>query len=124
MYLFMYLFDQFFRSRKYLKIIEDYKAEILHKVGASSKLVRYFRYFLPVLYYSKAICLKDRRKMAVVRNKSDVEFITSDAPVVLCGGLVDDLPELMYFPLSPKAALFYGVKKGGHVAFWRHDQAL
>ena len=111
MYLLIYLFDQFFRSRKYLKLIEDNRAEILRKVGASSKLVRCFRYFLPVLYYSRAIHLKDGRKMVTVRNESGVEYITSDSPVVLCGGLHEDLPALMYFPLSPKVALLYGVKK-------------
>jgi len=111
MYLLIYLYDQFFRSRKYLKLIEENSSEIRRRVGATNRLVRNFRYFLPVLYYFSSIRLKDERKMATVRNESDIEFVTSDAPVVLCGGLHEGLPALMYFPLSPRAAIFYGMKK-------------
>jgi len=110
MYLLIYLYDQFFRSRKYLKLIEENSSEIRRRVGATNRLVRNFRYFLPVLYYFSSIRLKDKRKMAVVRNESGVEFVTSDAPVVLSGGLHEGLPALMYFPLSPRAAILYGVK--------------
>ena len=111
MYLLIYLYDQFFRSRKYLKLIEENSSEMRRRIGATNRLVRNFRYFLPVLYYFSSIHLKDARKMAAVRNESGAEFVTSDAPVVLSGGLHEDLPALMYFPLSPRAAIFYGVKK-------------
>ena len=110
MYILIYLYDQFFRSRKYLELIEEKSSEIRCKIGATSRLVRNFRYFLPVLYYFSSIHLKDKRKMAAVRNESGVEFVTSDAPVVLSGGLHEGLPALMYFPLSPRIAIFYGAK--------------
>ena len=110
-YLLIYLYDQFFRSRKYLKLIEENNTEMRCRVGATSTLARNFRYFLPVQYYFLSIRLKNERKMAAVRNESDVEFVTSDAPVVLCGGLHEDLPALMYFPLSPRVAIFYGTKR-------------
>lgn len=108
MYLLIYLYDQFFRSRKYLKLIEENSSEMRRRIGVTNRLVRNFRYFLPVLYYFSSIHLKDERKMAAVRNESGAEFVTSDAPVVLSGGLHEDLLALMYFPLSPRAAIFMG----------------
>lgn len=110
-YFYMYFYDQFFRSKKYLKMLENNNSEIRRKVGATNAVARNIRYFLPVYYYYLSMRVKDRRKMAVIKNVSPLEFVTSDAPIVLNGGLEDELPEYMYFPLSPSTAVIYGTKR-------------
>ncbi len=109
-YFYMYFYDQFFRSKKYLKMLESNNSETRRKVGATNAVARYIRYFLPVYYYYLSMRAKNKRKMAVIKNVSPLEFVTSDAPIVLNGGLEDALPEYMYFPLSPSAAVIYGTR--------------
>ena len=107
----MYFYDQFFRSKKYLKMIENNNSKIRRKVGATNAIARNIRYFLPVYYYYLSMEAKNRRKMVVVKNASPLEFVTSDAPITITGGLEDELPEYMYFPLSPSAAVIYGSRR-------------
>lgn len=111
MYFYVYLYDQFFRSKKYLKMLENNNLEIRHKVGATNAVARNIRYFLPVYYYFLSMRAKNRRKMAVIKNALPLGFVTSDAPIVLKGGLEDELPECLYFPLSPSAVVVYGSRK-------------
>lgn len=106
-----YLYDQFFRTPKYLGIIERLDSLTSRTIGATPVLARYFRYFLPILYTAFFLQQRDRVKMMVVVNKSEHEFVTSDAPVVVYDKNEDGLPSITYFPLSPRSALLFGDRK-------------
>ena len=106
-----YIHDQFFRTPKYLAIVETLDSPVSRAIGATPVLARYFRYFMPILYTAFYLQNKDRIKMMVVENKTKREFVTSDAPVVVYNRNGDGLPAVSYFPLSPRSSLLLGDKK-------------
>lgn len=77
-------------------------------MGASPVLAKYFRYFMPILYTAFYLQNKDRIKMMVVLNRTECEFVTSDAPVAVYDRNEYGLPSITYFPLSPRSSLLLG----------------
>ena len=106
-----YIHDQFFRTPKYLEIVDAIDSPASRVMGASPVLAKYFRYFMPILYTAFYLQNKDRVKMMVVQNKTAPEYVTSDAPVVVYDRNEYGLPSVTYFPLSPRSSLLLGDRR-------------
>ena len=104
----IYILNQYFRCPKYIHDIELIDSPLRRRIGATPRLARYFRYFLPILYAARLLAKGKAYKMMVVHNKTPHEFITCDAPVSVYAINEDGLPSMIYLPLSPQSALLYG----------------
>jgi len=107
----LYLVNQGFRGPDYLKMVSENIPESIKTDGGTAELAKYMRYFQPLAVAAALVRESISRKMMVVNNATDVEFITGDVPLVIYGERHSDVPCVSYFPLTPHKALLYGFKE-------------
>ena len=110
-YFLLYLVNQCFRGPDYLKQIDLALPERSHEIGETPKLAKYLRYIIPFFVLNQLLQTKDQRKVLVIENKTDLEFITGDVPCAIYGEKCNPRTPLMTFlPLSPRKALLFGYR--------------
>lgn len=106
----LYLVNQTFRGPSYLIEKGLSMPEELKSQGISVNVAKYVRYFYPIwLANDFAVNFKDR-KVIVLENKTDLEFITGDVPVVIYNTQRINRPLILFYPLTPLKALLFGFK--------------
>ena len=82
----------------------------MNSQGITVNVAKYVRYFYPIwLAHDFAINSKER-KVIVVENRTDLEFITGDVPVVIYNTQKIKCPLMLFYPLSPLKGLLFGFK--------------
>lgn len=106
----LYLVNQTFRGPSYLIEKELTMPKELKSQGISVNVARYVRYFYPIwLAHDFAANFKNR-KVIVLENKTDLEFVTGDVPVVIYNTQKINRPLILFYPLSPLKGLLFGFK--------------
>lgn len=108
--LILYLVNQAFRGPDYLKMIGENLPGVIKADGGTAELAKYIRYFQPLFVAAKLAKESGKRKMMVVNNATDVDFITGDVPLVIYGERHSNVPCIIYYPLTPRKGLLYGFK--------------
>lgn len=108
--LILYLVNQAFRGPDYLKMIDKNLPESIRADGGTAELAKYMRYFQPLLVAATLAKESEVRKMMVINNATDVDFITGDVPLVIYGERHSNVPCIIYYPLTPHKGLLYGFK--------------
>lgn len=108
--LILYLVNQAFRGPDYLKVIDKNLPESIREAGGSVELGKYMRYFQPMLVAAKLARESEERKMMVINNATNVDFITGDVPLVIYGERHSNVPCIIYYPLTPRKGLLYGFR--------------
>ena len=106
----LYLVNQAFRGPDYLKMVGENLPESIRADGGTAELAKYMRYFQPLLVAATLAKESKTRKLMVVNNATDIDFITGDVPLVIYGERHSDVPCVCYYPLTPRKALLYGFK--------------
>ena len=107
----LYLVNQCFRGPDYLRYIESIFPDRAHELGETPKLARYLRYIFPFYILNHLLQTKDQRKVLVIENKSDLEFVTGDVPCAIYGERRNPkTPMVTYFPMSPQKAMLFGYR--------------
>ena len=110
-YLLLYLVNQCFRGPDYLRQIDIALPERAHEIGETPKLAKYLRYIIPFYVLNQLLQTKNQRKVLVIENKTDLEFITGDVPCAIYGEKRNPrTPLITFFPLSPRKALLFGYR--------------
>lgn len=110
--LLLYIVNQCYRGPEYLKMVNDSLPKFVRDDGGSARLGRYVRYFQPPYVVQGLLKTKNERKVVLIENKTDLEFITADAPYTLYADLeYRKDPIITFFPLSPTRGLFLGYRK-------------
>lgn len=104
-YLLLYVVNQCFRGPDYLTQIDIALPERAQEIGETPKLAKYLRYIIPFYVLNQLLQTKDQRKVLVIENKTDLEFITGDVPYAIYGEKCNHrTPLITFFPLSPKSS--------------------
>lgn len=104
-----YLVNQCFRGPDYLRMIQEQLPDEIVADGGTAELARYMRYIQPLWVAHNLVVNRKERKVVVVRNKTDLEFITTDTPYAIYGDASQRrTPLITYYPLTPRMALFFG----------------
>lgn len=124
-YLLLYLVNQCFRGPDYLRHIELMFPERAHEIGETPKLAKYLRYILPSYVRNQLMQTQDERKVHVIENKTDLEFVTGDVPCVIYGEKCKpQTPMITFFPMSPKKALLFGYRSAVNAYIQRYGWEL
>ena len=110
--LLLYLVNQCFRGPDYLRYIESVLPERAHEIGETPKLARYLRYIFPFYVLNQLLQTKDQRKVHIIENRTDLEFVTGDVPCAIYGESRNPkTPMITYFPISPRNAILFGYRE-------------
>ena len=109
--LLLYLVNQCFRGPDYLKHIESVLPVRSSETGETPKLAKYLRYIFPFHVLNHLLQTKDQRKVYIIDNRTDLEFITGDVPCAIYAEKCrPENPMITFFPMSPRKALLFGYK--------------
>ena len=111
-YLLLYIVNQCLRGPDYLAHIEKCLPNEARELGGTTQLAKYLRYIYPFYVVDQLIDGRGERLFRLMKNYTQLEFVTSDSPCAVYGELGSRLPCITYFPLSPDRALLYGYKSG------------
>ena len=112
-HLLRYIVNQCFRGPEYLEHAKNSLPSDVTKDGGTANLAHYVRLIQPFYIAHNLVSQKNERKVVVVTNMTDLEFITSDTPYAIYGERKNaNTPLITYFPLSPTKGLFYGYRSG------------
>ena len=110
--LLLYLVNQCFRGPDYLKYIESVFPVRAHEIGETPKLAKYLRYIFPFYVLNQLLKTKEQRKVYIIENCTDLEFITGDVPCAIYGESRNPkTPMITYFPISQRNAILFGYRK-------------
>ena len=123
--LLLFLLNQCFRGPDYLRHIEAVLPERMHEIGETPKLAKYLRYLFPFYILNQLSQTKDQRKVHVIVNKTDLEFITGDVPCIIYGEKRNPkTPIITFFPMSPRRALLFGYRESINTYIQEHGWEL
>lgn len=104
-----YLVNQCFRGPDYIEMIREELPPSISADGGTPELANYMRYIQPLWVANNLVKTRRERKVVVLDNKTDLEFITTDTPYAIYGDARErKTPLITYFPLGPRQALFFG----------------
>lgn len=109
--LLLYLVNQCFRGPDYLKHIESVLPGRSREIGETPELAKYLRYIFPFHVLNNLLQTKDQRKVFIIDNRTDLEFITGDVPcAIYAEKRSPKTPMITFFPMSPRKAFLFGYK--------------
>ena len=109
--LLLYLINQCFRGPDYLRQIKLFPPPVIKDMGVSFETAKYVRYIMPFYIVHDLTKNGKLRKLVIIKNRTDLEFITTDKPTAIYGlDALGNVPDIVYSPMSPKFGLLYGYR--------------
>lgn len=106
-----YLVNQCFRGPDYLRYIKLFPPPVVREFGVSTDTAKYVRYIMPFYIVNDLVRNCNLRKLLVIKNRTDLEFITTDKPNAIYGyDEMGNIPDIAYFPMSPRIGVLYGYR--------------